>query len=445
MPKGIFPNMNIPDIITALGGWGLSVSPDQLAHPTADFVEGVYCACLQQVSGLTYDFLREPVTTSLSSLGLDNEDLYMSAFSNNLILYHLSRFAKAAQVEDFSAKDLYAPEKTRTLILLSAFINFVKFTEQFCDNFVKNLREHAEKILIEREDVTKLLEKNQQEINSIRAQAAKDEPQCEKLGKENDALRANIFDIKNSQAKSISEIEKLKAEKASLVRKRESLAEEMANTNESVQRTQARIVQSPDRIRKRISQMTLDAADDKRNIALNEAKARDLQVKVNALLTIEKDVRSCIEQLTTVEKEVHSLQDTQKALVDVKDQFEGKRIEKNELQLKRERVHKQLANAYEKLERAQRHGEDKKQANEKMITRLKEEFEQMAMERRDNDKQLEELRVETNHIHSEMVDHLKKSEAELNELLAEYWRLRHETDVFMETLANKLNMRVTSN
>lgn len=65
--------MNIPDIITALGGWGLSVSPDQLAHPTADFVEGVYCACLQQVSGLTYDFLREPVTSSLSSLGLDNE------------------------------------------------------------------------------------------------------------------------------------------------------------------------------------------------------------------------------------------------------------------------------------------------------------------------------------------------------------------------------------
>jgi hypothetical protein len=25
-----------------------------------------------------------------------------------------------------------------------------------------------------------------------------------------------------------------------------------------------------------------------------------------------------------------------------------------------------------------------------------------------------------------MVDHLKKSELELNELLAEYWRLRHE-------------------
>lgn len=61
-----------------------------------------------------------------------------------------------------------------------------------------------------------------------------------------------------------------------------------------------------------------------------------------------------------------------------------------------------------------------------------------------------------------MNEHLRKSEAELNELLAEYWKLRHETgkslqcmfnwfvalissrDVYMETLANKLNMRVIS-
>lgn len=66
------------------------------------------------------------------------------------------------------------------------------------------------------------------------------------------------------------------------------MAEEMANTNESVQRTQGRVVQSPDRIKKRISQMTLDAADDKRTIATHEAKARDLQSKVNALIIIEK-------------------------------------------------------------------------------------------------------------------------------------------------------------
>ncbi len=62
-------------------------------------------------------------------------------------------------------------------------------------------------------------------------------------------------------------------------------------------------------------------------------------------------------------------------------------------------------NAHEKLERAQRHAEDKKQGSEKTIARLKGEYEQMVIERRDNDKQLEELRYEANNIQSEVLSH----------------------------------------
>lgn len=143
-----------------------------------------------------------------------------------------------------------------------------------------------------------------------------------------------------------------------------------------------------------------------------------------------------------------------------------------------QRVHKQLANAQEKLERAQRHAEEKRQASQQTIERLQREYEKMDVERRDNDKQVEELRMEASDIESkggltscshpptypdcplQMAEHLKRSEAELNELLTEYWKLRHETgtnhffayihhstispEVYMETLANKLNMNVSS-
>ena len=60
-----------------------------------------------------------------------------------------------------------------------------------------------------------------------------------------------------------------------------------------------------------------------------------------------------------------------------------------------------------------------------------------------------------------MAEHMKSSQTELNELLTEYWKLRHETgtqptislcrpvltarsEVYMETLANKLGMQVRS-
>ena len=61
-----------------------------------------------------------------------------------------------------------------------------------------------------------------------------------------------------------------------------------------------------------------------------------------------------------------------------------------------------------------------------------------------------------------MAEHMRQSQIELNELLTEYWKLRHATgvlsypliwsllysrlmvEVYMETLANKLGMQVTS-
>ena len=55
---------------------------------------------------------------------------------------------------------------------------------------------------------------------------------------------------------------------------------------------------------------------------------------------------------------------------------------------------KQLANAREKIERAQQHIEDKRGANRQAIERLEKEYENMALERRDTDKHNEELRAE---------------------------------------------------
>jgi kinetochore protein Nuf2 len=40
------------------------------------------------------------------------------------------RLADAAKVPDFSSKDIFAPTAERTRLILSAFINFVKFSEQ---------------------------------------------------------------------------------------------------------------------------------------------------------------------------------------------------------------------------------------------------------------------------------------------------------------------------
>ena len=45
----------------------------------------------------------------------------------------------------------------------------MKFTEQFCDQRVKERREHSEKVIVEREEVLEELEKILQEIGAIKS------------------------------------------------------------------------------------------------------------------------------------------------------------------------------------------------------------------------------------------------------------------------------------
>lgn len=429
--------------MTALSEWGLSVSTEQLVRPSSDFVMGVYSACLEQVTGLSSDALQESIQSALASMEDSNTDLYSASVAHNFMLYHLTRFANAARIMDFSSKDLYNPEPERTRFILSAFINFVKFAEQ-CTPFTSGLREKSITVMEEREQVAQELTAVQHKLSALKAQRAKDEPKCEELRMENAAITAHLMVTKETTQKVVKEIEALKVEKASVLSKKDNVNNETTLLLDRISRTRSRIVQSPERIKRNITTMGAVTIEDKKVISQNEAKARALQTKISALSNLEIDLRACVEQLQTTEKEVQLLEASQKELADVKDSMDYKKVERSELQMKKERVHRQLANAQEKLERAQRHAEEKRHASQQTIERLQREYEQMDVERRENDKQVEELRKEADEIETKMVEHLKKSEAELNELLAEYWKLRHETEVYMETLANKLNMNVTS-
>ncbi len=62
-----FPSMSVSEIVDAFTGWGYSVSPEQVARPTSDFVVGVYSACLEQVTRITPDTLQAAIETSLTS------------------------------------------------------------------------------------------------------------------------------------------------------------------------------------------------------------------------------------------------------------------------------------------------------------------------------------------------------------------------------------------
>ena len=121
-----------------------------------------------------------------------------------------------------------------------------------------------------------------------RAQRAKDEPKCEQLKEENAAATAQLLAAKEVHTGLTKDIEGLKTQRSHLQARNESINSEIALLMDSNSRTRSRIVQSPERIRRNIVTMGTTAIEDKKTVALHEAKARDLQAKISALVNIEK-------------------------------------------------------------------------------------------------------------------------------------------------------------
>ncbi|KAH9977227.1 Nuf2 family-domain-containing protein [Lactifluus volemus] len=438
-----YPNMGSADIIDSLDGWGLSVTHQQLVRPSPEFVLSIYSACLHQVVGLDEDSLQDPVQSALFSLDEPNADLYTPAISSNFLIYHIVRLADAAKVPDFSSKDIFAPTAERTRLILSAFINFVKFSEQSL-SLVTKLRGKAADLIQDRESTAHERARLEEQLAQLKAKLAEDEPRLDDIRQENASITSQLIAYKETQTRLLEDIGSLKAEKAGLVQRKESICADAALATDGVSRVRARIVQSPERIRRTISAMGSTANEDKRAFLSRQATIDELQSKVSALLNIEKDFRASVEQLQTLEKETLALGAAEKLLVDSRDSHEKQRNERKGSLLRAEHLATQLANARERIERGQRHVEEKRIASQQAIERLEEEYQSMAMERRDTDKHNEELRAEADEIERRMAEHLKRSEAELSELLAGYWALRNRTSAYMETIAKKLGLQVSS-
>ena len=180
-----FPSMSVSEIVEAFSGWGLSVSPQAVVHPTSDFVTKIYTACLQQVTSITDAELQRPSQSAANTLDytasnwpncqrktnanivqyrISTAQRYHRTFCLCICEYHYfspvasliqqcndrQRFARAAKIVDFTAKDLAFPEPDRTRSIFSAFINLVKFSEQ-CESFIKGLKSQSTSVTKERD------------------------------------------------------------------------------------------------------------------------------------------------------------------------------------------------------------------------------------------------------------------------------------------------------
>ncbi|EJC97997.1 uncharacterized protein FOMMEDRAFT_143487 [Fomitiporia mediterranea MF3/22] len=436
-----FPSMKVSEISRALDEWGLRISEDQLQRPTTDVVQAIYLLFVQQVTGITPEMLEEPTSRALASVE-EFPELYANSLNLNLVLHHVQRLAHMARVQDFSMRDLVFPEPERTRNILSAIINFIKFAEERAP-FLKKLRDRSVSALSEKERTAQRVAELKQKIDEIQKQREKDEPRFKALKQENEQLEKVIEAVVLAKHEVAREVDMRKKEKSVLNRQREGIIREVELVTSAINSARGRIVQSPDRIRKHISEMAILAQNERALIAGTESKTRELKIKLDALSVFEQDMKKLVDDLRSIQADHNQAMTIQHRLQSYREELDRKIIMREQLLGRADRAKRQLNNALEKFARAQQHAEERRVRSVEELERLRRDYSEMAEERKENDKLVEETKQEADAVERKMKEHLRKNEAELGELLSEYWRLRHQTEVYMETLAEKLGMNIS--
>ena len=155
----------------------------------------------------------------------------------------------------------------------------------------------------------------------------------------------------------------------------------MQNTKQDIVKTRARIVTSPEKLKLAISEMSSSLMSEKSSVSSLSVKQRDLQTRIDAMSVLEGDIQSCIKLMEECEAELSRVEEQSRKVARHREQLEGKQLEMKEVDVKEQQLLRQLANAEDKLGRVRRTAISKREAAQKKMQTIREEYNVMAQER----------------------------------------------------------------
>ena len=141
-----FPILSNDEIRSCLKELKIDLSERDLLRPTHESLRHVYESAFELFFNVNLDEEEafQPDPEIAEEVGMEFPELYEDAIPNVLFLSRLQELMIRIGVEDFSFKDVWKPEYTRTRRNMSALINFAKFREEQLIEFADIINECAE-------------------------------------------------------------------------------------------------------------------------------------------------------------------------------------------------------------------------------------------------------------------------------------------------------------
>ncbi|KAJ3216175.1 kinetochore-associated Ndc80 complex subunit nuf2 [Dinochytrium kinnereticum] len=431
-----FPNLKPSEILTCMSDLQIPMSMEDLEKPSTQRILTVFEQFTDILMGVSRDQFAQPNFAAMEIL--EYPDLHQDSIILMGFYRQLARLIIEVGVTDFSVRDIIKPEPGRIRRILSAIINFAKFREERLSVFEDCTRRSTDYI----DQRQLLLEKNQDladKVNSLKLQRAEEEPAFQRFRERNQALTAELRDLKRVQMSMTEEIDALKKSKSEVTDKLNNTQFLLVNGKQDCVRLRSRIVQSPEKLQQAISDMNQSVQGEKVNIASLEKRIRDLHSKMEHFSVLDQDLLSCVKLMEECELEMKRANAADLAVRSEKENIDKRRLELRDAGMREQQMRRQLNNIEEKLSRLEKQQLTKTEMSGSKRVLLQEEQEALKKERdlnqmkiEANNKKLAEFEIKTAEIR-------KQTEMEIASLRADHLALKAKITSFTKSLTQAMS------
>ncbi|GAO46849.1 Nuf2-domain-containing protein [Saitoella complicata NRRL Y-17804] len=440
MSSYLFPDLSAAEILTCMSELSIPFTEDDLNKPSPQRMQMVYETFADILMGVT----RENLDSSLQSSS-DMDFFEIHSGSLGLMVFHqkLVRLMNEVGIQNFSVRDLIKPEPGSVRRILSAILNFAKFREEqmpVLDAFTAK----SDEVMQRHEQLTFQAQEMKTRLEALKKQRDEEEPLVQKAREANIALTNDLKELKKQETALTKDNDILRREKAELTEKMTNLSHLVVNTQQECEKIRARIVHDPETLKETIASMgnTLNAS--KANVAAMERKARELQARMDAIGCVEEDVATCLRIMEECETELTRLEEASRKVSKQREIHDQKQIEVREVEAREHQLLRQFENASDKLVRATHQAETKREAAQKRMAQIREEYALMTAERGARQQELDKKRAMTEQIEQKIADLRADVEAEVQGLQVAYSKLMSHVDLYMEEMVQCMDLVETA-
>lgn len=417
----IFPVLKNAEILQCLDELGIEVCKAELAEPQRyrEKIRKIFWQLLEHCSGVTEEDIEKRVPKNLERFVPAEEAVLHENFTDMLFFKEMQKLMKTCGIVDFSWKDVHVPTSKRLRCQLSATINMAKFREEQLKIYAE-LNEPRHQLLITLEELHSENAQLQEQLNEVSTESDKKMEEYDKIAKECQELESDIARSNKLQASKREEASQLKKE---ITR----LKDELAAATWSLQELQAKeerllgqVVSSPGR-RKLELNTKKDALDkEKAEIRRLQQEIVDGKAKVARLQQANKDLEAAIALQCNVLDEAAKYEENAEQLEAAEKEVDANEEKASELEEKTNESERSLTRLEEKLAHMHKQSKMKMDAVQDNIDIAKEQLLIVERDRREGLARVEAGEAEVVALKAQMKAEQKKTEEEIDAIVAEY-------------------------